>query len=343
VIEFEHVTQKYGATVALKDLNLRINDGELFVLVGRSGSGKTTLLRMINRLNDPTQGRVLIDGVDVAKQNVQRLRQHIGYVLQSGALFPNMTVEQNAAIELEVLGWGRDEQKARVRDLLKKVGLQPDIFAQRMPSELSGGQAQRVGIVRALAAKPKLILMDEPFSALDPTSRRQLQDLVLRLHREIGVTVVFVTHDMREAIRMADRVAVMSEGILQQCAEPQEVVSSPANDVVRGLFEEENSESLTLATMISAGFGHPVGGLLHVNDGGGEESRESKGCELKGYDSVFDLAAALKEQSRQSVPEAAIRVGGTLLTQGDLMAYLASRADVDIDRGAANDEQEGAR
>ena len=309
MIEFDHVTQQYDDTVALRDLNLTIESHELFVLVGPSGSGKTTLLKMVNRLNEPTSGRVLIDGEDVAQRDLNDLRQHIGYVLQTGALFPNMSVEQNAGIELDVLGWTPDAKRKRVRDLLSRVGLNPSKFANRMPSELSGGEAQRVGIVRALAAEPLMILMDEPFSALDPVSRKQLQDLVLELHDELGITVIFVTHDMSEAMLMANRLAVMRKGELQQCGTPAEVMAHPANDFVRSFFLDRAADSRYLSNIVDAGFGtrepadSPARGL----------------AELSASDTVVNLAAAFHAH-----PGSGVKVGRYILTQEDLIAYLAS-------------------
>lgn len=316
MIEFDHVTQRYDTTVALRDLNLSVESGELFVLVGPSGSGKTTLLKMVNRLNTPTSGRILIDGVDVAERDLLELRQHIGYVLQSGALFPNMSVEQNAGIELEVLGWKPEARRRRVRDLLSRVGLEPEKFCDRMPSELSGGEAQRVGIVRALAAKPQLMLMDEPFSALDPVSRRQLQELVLRLHEELGITVIFVTHDMREAVLMADRLAVMHQGVLQQCGKPEDIIEHPANDIVRSFFDEGMEERHTVRDVMEAGFGTAI-----AASNIGRAPSGVPVAELPASASVFDWAAELRRD-----PSVKIKVGGTLLNPDDLVKYLASRA-----------------
>lgn len=312
MIQFDHVTQSYDDTVALRDLNLTIESHELFVLVGPSGSGKTTLLKMVNRLNEPTSGRVLIDGEDVAGRELNELRQHIGYVLQTGALFPNMSVEQNAGIELDVLGWKPEKKRKRVRDLLSRVGLNPDKFAERMPSELSGGEAQRVGIVRAMAAEPLMVLMDEPFSALDPVSRKQLQDLVLQLHEELGVTVIFVTHDMSEAMLMADRLAVMRKGVLQQCGTPAEIMAKPANDFVRGFFLDRAADSRYLSNIVDAGFGK------RISD---DAESVASSAQLSASDTVVDLAAAFHAH-----PGSSVRVGHHALKQEDLIAYLASIA-----------------
>ena len=263
LIEFTSVSKKFDGQFALKDLNLTIDDGEIFVLVGPSGSGKTTLLKTINRLVVPTSGTVKIDGEDVADSHLQKLRRHIGYVLQTGALFPNMTVEQNATIQLDNLGWAPQEKHDRIVELMTKVNLDPDQFLNRMPDELSGGESQRVGIVRALAARPKLVLMDEPFSALDPVSRRQLQKIILNLHQQIDTTIVFVTHDMHEAFLLADRLAVIHNGVLLQVGKPDYLMANPADEFVKRFFDVDNSGTRLLKQVLNAGLGRPVGKSDH--------------------------------------------------------------------------------
>jgi osmoprotectant transport system ATP-binding protein len=223
-----------------------------------------------------------------------------------------MTVEQNAGIELDVLGWKPERKRKRVRDLLNRVGLNPDKFCDRMPSELSGGEAQRVGIVRALAAEPLMILMDEPFSALDPVSRKQLQDLVLQLHEELGITVIFVTHDMSEAMLMADRLAIMRKGELQQCGTPAEVMAKPANEFVRSFFLDRAADSRYLSNIVDAGFGVD----LRNNPASSDVSWSR---ELSASDTVVDLAAAF-----HAAPRSGVKMGNHLLRQSDLIAYLAS-------------------
>lgn len=306
MIRFEKVTKTYADEDALHNLDLSISAGELFVLVGPSGSGKTTLLKMINRLVVPTSGKVMIADQDVAAMNLMELRRHTGYVLQTGALFPNMTVEQNAAIQLEALGWSEPKRQARVRELLQRVDLAPELFAQRKPSELSGGEAQRVGIVRALAADPNLVLMDEPFSALDPLSKRQLQDLILQLHQELKTTFVFVTHDMREAIRLADRLAVIHNGKLQQLGKPADILAAPANDFVRDFFDDPATRQRFLNQVIAAGIGRSVQAMDQY-------------VTLKGSDTLFTWAAVVQKTATQN-----IRVGEKILTPVDLIAYLAT-------------------
>lgn len=308
MITFKQVTKTYAQSVALQRVNLTINSRELFVLVGPSGSGKTTLLKMINRLNEPTSGEVRIDDQKVNDVEVQTLRRTIGYVLQSGALFPNMTVFENAAISLAVLGWPIKKQHERVNALLQLVGLAPQKFAERHPSELSGGEAQRVGIVRALAADPLIVLMDEPFSALDPISKRQLQELVLTLHQRLETTFVFVTHDMQEAIKLADRMAVIHNGELQQVGTPAEILTMPQNKFVANFFAGEVNTKLYLQAVLTAHLG-TVSSSETSNDA----------IKLKRTDTLSTWAAILAKK-----PRALIRVDGKVLAPQDLMQYMAT-------------------
>ncbi|MEB9787087.1 ABC transporter ATP-binding protein, partial [Bacillus cereus] len=206
--------------------------GEFFVLIGPSGCGKTTTMKMINRLIETTEGSILIDGKDIQQYNINELRWDIGYVLQQIALFPHMTIAENIAVVPEMRQWSKKEIKARVDDLLHMVGLDPDIYRNRMPDELSGGQKQRVGVVRALAANPKIILMDEPFSALDPLSREQLQKDIVQLQKKIQKTIVFVTHDMQEALSLGDRICIMKEGKVVQLDTPEGIIHNPKNEFV---------------------------------------------------------------------------------------------------------------
>ncbi|QPS70694.1 ABC transporter ATP-binding protein [Lactococcus garvieae] len=237
-ITFKNVTKSYGDKAVLSDINLSIESHEFFVLAGSSGGGKTTLLKMINRLIEPNQGQIFIDDQNIQSINLRDLRLQIGYVLQQIALFPNMTVLENVGIIPTMKGWSKSEVRVRVLELLPLVGLDADKYLNRYPHELSGGEAQRVGILRALACKPKIILMDEPFSALDPISRKQLQDLVKDLQKTLQITTVFVTHDMAEGMAMADRIAIIKDGELQQVGPPQEILSAPANDFVADFFTD---------------------------------------------------------------------------------------------------------
>lgn len=219
--------KKYDGKYVIDDLNLAIKKGEIFVLVGPSGSGKTTTLKMINGLSKPSAGDIYFKGKSLNEYNLQKMRWNMGYVLQQIALFPTMTVKQNIEVIPEMLGWEKQKRADRVDELLQKVGLSPDIYRDRMPRELSGGEQQRIGIIRAIAASPDVILMDEPFSALDPISRNSLQELVLSLHEELGTTIVFVTHNMEEAIKLGDRIAFMKDGEIIQCDTPEQLLMNP--------------------------------------------------------------------------------------------------------------------
>ena len=235
-IKFEHVNKTFAKKVVVNDLNLDIQQGELFVLVGNSGSGKTTSIKMINRLADPSAGQILVNERPTTDYNVQKLRWKIGYVLQQIALFPNMTVAKNITLIPEIQG-AKADLTEMATNLLEKVGLNPQEYAHRYPHELSGGEQQRIGILRAIASKPPIVLMDEPFSALDPLSRANLQELVINLHKQLHNTILFVTHDMNEALHLADRIGVMKDGKLLQVDQPQEILRHPANNFVRDFFK----------------------------------------------------------------------------------------------------------
>ena len=233
-VRYEHVTKRYPGqtTPAIQDLSLEGPAGEICVLVGPSGCGKTTAMRMVNRTVEITEGDILVGGTSVRDREPAELRREIGYVIQEVGLFPHRTVAANIATVPELLGWNRERREARVAELMNLVGLDPD-FAQRYPAQLSGGQQQRVGVARALAADPRVMLMDEPFGAIDPITRERLQNEFLRLQGEIRKTILFVTHDIDEAIKMGDRVAVLKEGgHLAQYATPAELLMAPADDFV---------------------------------------------------------------------------------------------------------------
>jgi osmoprotectant transport system ATP-binding protein len=234
-IRLEAVSKRYAdGTVAVEDLTLDLAAGELTVLIGPSGCGKSTVLRMVNRLIEPTSGRVLIDGEDVTKVDPVELRRRIGYVIQHVGLFPHQTVRANVATVPRLLGWPRSRVTERTDELLELVGLDPARFGPRYPHELSGGQRQRVGVARALAADPVVLLMDEPFSAVDPIVRTRLQDEFRRLQETVRKTILLVTHDLDEAVRLGDRIAVLAErGRLQQYERPAALLAEPANDFVR--------------------------------------------------------------------------------------------------------------
>ncbi|MBM7643646.1 ATP-binding cassette domain-containing protein [Streptococcus loxodontisalivarius] len=236
MIEFKEVSKSYADKLVLEASSFKIEDGEILVLVGPSGSGKTTLLKMINRLIEPSRGQILLDGQAQESLAKRDMRLEMGYVLQQIALFPNLTVGQNIELIPGMKKWDKARKSQEARRLLNRIGLDDKVYYDRLPSQLSGGEQQRVGILRAIIAQPKILLMDEPFSALDPISKTQLQDLTLELQQEFGMTTVFVTHDIKEALKMGNRIAVLHEGRIAQLASPEEIVSQPANDFVKELF-----------------------------------------------------------------------------------------------------------
>jgi len=243
MIEFINVGMTYpNGNVGLKNINLTINESEITVFIGPSGSGKTTLLKMINRLEDNTTGEVKINGKNVKDYNIHKMRWDIGYALQQVALFPHMTVEENIAIVPELKKWKKEKIDARIDELLNMVGLESEKYRKRNPSELSGGEAQRVGIARALAADPKIILMDEPFSALDPITRANLQEDVKKLQKQIHKTIVFVTHDIEEAFLLGDKICIIQDGELIQSGTKHEIISNPKNDFVKKFIAIKKKE-----------------------------------------------------------------------------------------------------
>ena len=233
MLKFKNVSKVYGdGFKAVDSVSFEIPEGEFLVLIGPSGSGKSTTMKMINRMIPHTGGEITIDGQDITKLNASELRRNIGYVIQQIGLFPHYTIEKNIAIVPELKGWDEKRIKDRVKELLEMVGLDPDIYATRYPKELSGGQQQRVGVARALASNPRVILMDEPFGALDPITRDQLQEEVLALHQKLNKTFVFVTHDMDEALKLGDRIAIMKDGKLLQLDTPEKILHEPAHGFV---------------------------------------------------------------------------------------------------------------
>jgi osmoprotectant transport system ATP-binding protein len=225
-----------GRSYAVKNLSLRVGMGETLVLLGSSGCGKTTTLKMINRLIEPTQGIIEVGGKDVMDHDPVDLRRQIGYVFQGIGLFPHMTIEQNVEIVPRLLGWSIRSRQERMRELLDLVGLPAESFAERFPDELSGGQQQRVGVARALAANPTYLLMDEPFGALDALTREALQQELLNLKKQLKKTIVFVTHDLHEALLIGDRIAILHEGNLEQIGTKKDILDTPATQFVEDLF-----------------------------------------------------------------------------------------------------------
>lgn len=258
MIQFENVTKEYdNGQPIISNLNLTIQEGEFFVLIGPSGCGKTTTLKMINRLIPHTSGSLKIQGQEINTYELNELRWNIGYVLQQIALFPNMTVEENITVVPEMQKWPKDKMSARVTELLNSVGLDAESYRHRKPQALSGGEQQRIGVVRALAANPDIILMDEPFSALDPISRKKLQQDVRHLQKEVKKTIVFVTHDMQEALYLGDRIAIMRQGEIEQLGTPEEICKHPKNEFVKEFLGSENmnmTEHQTVSLLIDKGY-----------------------------------------------------------------------------------------
>lgn len=241
-IVFKNVVKQYPhtSTPAVDNVSLEIAEGEFIVFLGPSGCGKTTLLKMVNKLYDTTSGAIEIDGVDIRQAQPEQLRRGIGYVIQQNGLFPHMTIEANIAVVPKLLGWEDGRIDKRIDELLEMVHLDPKTFRKRRPSQLSGGQQQRVGLARAMAADPKVMLMDEPFGAIDAITRASLQEELHRIQRRLKKTILFVTHDVDEALRLADRIIIMQAGKVVQFAEPYDILTRPANDFVRQLIGERD-------------------------------------------------------------------------------------------------------
>ncbi len=279
VVEFDHVTKRYDAPTgrkkaestpgAVNDLSMKVPAGQICCLVGPSGCGKTTSLKMVNRLIEPTSGRILIDGVDAGTRELTELRRSIGYVIQQIGLFPHQTIGENVATVPRLLGWSKSRQRERSEELLGLVGLDPAKYRDRFPTQLSGGERQRVGVARALAADPPIMLMDEPFGAVDPIVRDRLQHEFLRLQEQIAKTILFVTHDIDEAIKMGDLVAVFQTGgILAQFGPPLEILAAPSTEFVARFVGQDRGlkrlsllrvSDVPLAAPVTARVGEPVG------------------------------------------------------------------------------------
>ncbi|HUT58205.1 MAG TPA: ATP-binding cassette domain-containing protein [Phycisphaerae bacterium] len=296
MIVLDKVCKSYdgGRTFAVRDLSLEVRSGETLVLLGTSGSGKTTTMKMVNRLIEPTSGAILIEGRDVMAQDVIALRRSIGYSIQHIGLFPHMTVAENVGVVPRLLRWARRRTDERVDQLLGMVGLEPVDFRGRYPAQLSGGQRQRVGVARSLAADPPIVLMDEPFGALDPITREQLQNEFLELESEIRKTIVFVTHDVFEAVKMGDRVAVLDAGELQQLAPPQELVESPANEFVDHFLGQHRFQ-LSLLT-------RTIGSIVSELDASAPPPPSRPEVFLPARNSLIEALDLFKKTGRKSVP-----------------------------------------
>jgi osmoprotectant transport system ATP-binding protein len=249
MIQVEGLTRRYGSTLAVAGVSFRVEPGQLLALVGDSGSGKTTTLKMINRLVEPDAGQVLVEGRDAASVEPHALRRSIGYVFQGIGLFPHLTVAENVAVPLRLVGGARERIEARVSEMLRLVELDPSL-ASRLPAALSGGEQQRVGVARALAASPRVMLLDEPFGALDPLTRDRLQRSFDDLRRRLSLTAVFVTHDLAEALVLADRIGVMRSGRLVQIGTPAEIARSPADEDVARLLDTPRRQARLVAARL---------------------------------------------------------------------------------------------
>ncbi|MDN2453836.1 betaine/proline/choline family ABC transporter ATP-binding protein [Lactobacillus sp. UCMA15818] len=274
ILIFKDVSKVYrGDNVAVEHVNISINKGEFVCFIGTSGSGKTTIMRTINRMLEPSSGEIIFNGQNIKKLDAVNLRKKIGYVIQSIGLIPHMNIYQNITIVPKLLKWPENKKKAKAKELIKLVEL-PESYLKRYPSELSGGQQQRVGVIRALAANQDLILMDEPFGALDPITRENLQELVMYLQQQLGKTIIFVTHDMDEALKLATKIVVMDEGKVIQDASPNELLNHPVNDFVRKLIGEERliqaradittAEQIMLKDPVSITPGKSLGNAIQI-------------------------------------------------------------------------------
>src|SRR5690625_787660 len=311
MITLENVYKQYDdGFEAVKNINATFEDGEITVLIGPSGCGKTTTLRLLNRLINPSRGSVYIDGKDIAEINPVQLRRGIGYVIQHIGLFPHMTIASNVAVVPKLLKWDKQQIDNRVGELLDLVGLEPETYRTRYPSELSGGQQQRIGVIRALAAEPSIILMDEPFSALDPISREQLQDELIRLQKEIQKSIVFVTHDMDEALKIADKIILMKDGEIVQQGKPEELLRHPANDFVKDFIGQKRLESVQeIPAAKEVMIKRPV--TIYPRRGLAEAMKlmENKQVDtlvvideddqLKGYVSIYDVLHAYQDENKR--------------------------------------------
>jgi len=294
MIEFRAVSKVFPNGVeAVRDLSLEIERGETLVLLGTSGSGKTTTMKMVNRLIEPTGGRIILDGRDIMEQDPIELRRGVGYAIQSIGLFPHMTVGENIGVVPRLLKWPRQKTAERIDHLLTIVGLEPEEFRDRYPAQLSGGQRQRVGVARALAADPPVVLMDEPFGALDPITREQLQNEFIELESEIGKTIVFVTHDVFEAVKMGDRIALLDAGRLQQLSPPAELVESPANEFVDQFLGQHRFQLSLLTTTI--------GSLTDAIDTSEPEPADGS-KRISAQHSLIDALDEFKRSRRRNLP-----------------------------------------
>jgi osmoprotectant transport system ATP-binding protein len=313
MIVFEHVSKEYmTGAVAVEDLCLEVADGETLVLLGTSGCGKTTTLKMVNRLVEPTRGRILLDGKDILRQDPIQLRRGIGYAIQEIGLLPHMTVSENIALVPRLLKWPKQRTDERVVELLRMVGLEPGKFRDRYSSQLSGGQRQRVGVARALAADPPIILMDEPFGALDPITREQLQNEFVDLLADLKKTVIFVTHDIFEAVKIGGRIALLHAGKLQQVDSPANLVEHPANAFVNDFLGSRRFQLSLLTATVKT--------ILSAPDFAKRIAHDGNPCEkVEASDSLIEALDVFKRTRRDELPvfERSVFLG--YLTKAELL------------------------
>ena len=343
MIRLDRLGKRYpDGTVAVDDVTLEVRRGEMVMLVGPSGGGKSTTLRLINRLIEPTSGSIWLDGRDVTREDPEKLRRGIGYVIQRIGLFPHRTVEQNVATVPGLLGWDKQRTRGRVEELLDLVGLEPGTYARRYPHELSGGQQQRVGVARALAADPPVLLLDEPFGAVDPLARDRLQEQFRRIQAELQKTVVFVTHDIDEAVRLGNRIAVLGPaGVLQQYADPSTLLAAPANDSVSAFVGADRGIRRMSVTPLTEEDLSPAGTLP-------AEQLTSDGRLADGVPSIR-LGASLREgfAALAGLDEPALPVLGAdgrlagVLTPADVHAALRRSAAATAERASSEQQAQG--
>lgn len=313
MITFHNVSKSYpDGTKAVNSLSLDIKKGEFFVIIGPSGCGKTTMLKMINRLIALSSGTILINGKKISEYDIHELRWNIGYVLQQIALFPHMTIQENISIVPELKKWKKEQVGQRVEELMNMVNLEPETYRDRKPKELSGGQQQRIGVIRALAADPQIILMDEPFSALDPISREKLQDDLLDLQQSIQKTIVFVTHDIQEALKLGDRICVMQAGEIVQIGTPKEILEKPANSFVKEFIGVEKTMSNEEITIEKA--------VLRITSG---EIAPNPSVTISAASSLKEALELLSEHEKISVEQDGSIIG--MINRQSIIQFMAER------------------
>ncbi|UYQ63597.1 ABC transporter ATP-binding protein [Streptomyces peucetius] len=343
MIRFEHVTKRYpDGTTAVDDLSFEVAEGELVTLVGPSGCGKTTTMKMVNRLIEPTGGRILVDGRDIAESDPVELRRRIGYVIQQVGLFPHKTVLENTATVPHLLGVKRAKARARAAELLDLVGLDPSVYGDRYPEQLSGGQRQRVGVARALAADPPVLLMDEPFGAVDPVVREHLQNEFLKLQSQVRKTVLFVTHDIEEAVRLGDRIAVYGQGRIEQFDAPAAVLGAPATPYVADFVGADRGlKRLSVTPIEPADLEQPP--VVHLDDPLPRDLGARWAVVLDGDDNLHGWISAEHARQHGSVRDHARRMEAWLPVGASLKQAFSTMLQHDAGWIAVIDKEERGR